>query len=151
MLCAGPGWAASPNYCAVYAHASADPSGAASASVDDADALQKAYDKAYYECLNSHGEPKLPADFAYRGPDPAGLGEGDISTADDENPIAGKSAVAGAPKKLASTDQARKKKWESGFDSGTPEWAKWCSETYKSFDLKTGLYNAFSGEKKPCK
>ena len=149
-MCGGTVLAASPDYCAVYAHASADPDGAASASAADTDALQRAYDKAYYECLNSDDEPKLPADFADRGPDPAGLGEGDISL-DDEKPVKKKAATVAPAKKTASAEKPRKKRWQSGFEAWTPEWLKWCDETYNSFDPKTGTYNSYSGEQKVCK
>jgi hypothetical protein len=151
----GPALAASPEYCTVYAHASSDPDGAASASADDTEALQRAYDKAYYECLNLDDEPKLPADFADRSPDQASLSEGDISD-DDEKPVVKKkvSAPAPAPKKTASATAAPKKKkqqWRSGYDAGTPEWVKWCTAKYNSFDPKTGQYKSYSGVMKTCK
>jgi hypothetical protein len=142
--------AASPEYCTVYAHASSDPEGAAAASADDTEALQRAYDKAYYECLNLDDEPKLPADFADRTADPPGVGEGDISTG-DEQPVMKKQATKVSVKKTASVEKPRRKKWRSGLEAGTPEWVNWCTNTYKSFDPKTGLYKSYSGEMKSCK
>ena len=141
--------AASPEYCEVYAHASADPQGAASASADDTDALKRAYDKAYYECLNLDDEPKLPVDFADRGLD-QGVGEGDLSV-DDEKPIKPAVKAAPKPKKTASVDKPKRKKYRSGYEAWTPEWTKWCEANYKSFDPKTGTYNSYSGEQKFCR
>lgn len=143
--------AASPEYCAVYAHASADPQGAASASADDTDALKRAYDKAYYECLNLDDEPKLPVDFADRGLDNPGVGEGDLSV-DDEKVIKPEKKASAKIKKTASIDKpAKRKKWKSGYEAWTPEWSKWCEANYKSFDPKTGTYNSYSGEQKFCR
>ena len=70
----------------------------------------------------------------------------------DEKPVKLPAAKATPARTLASAEATRKKKkWRSGFDTWTPEWTKWCDETYNSFDPKTGYYNAFSGEKKFCK
>jgi hypothetical protein len=142
--------AASPEYCTIYAHASADPEGAAAASAADTEALQRAYDKAYYECLNLDDEPKMPAGFADRGIDAGTLAEGDIS-GDDESPVV--SEPPARPKKTAQAEKPRTKtKWRgSGYDPWTPEWNKWCEEHYKSFDPKTGQYLSYEGEKKMCK
>jgi hypothetical protein len=147
----GPALAASPEYCAVYAHASSDPEGAASASAEDTDALKRAYDKAYFECLNLDDEPKLPADVAMRGSDSSDLGEGDISDG-DEKPVIKKARSTPAKKVArAATPRRKKQQWHSGYDAGTPEWVKWCTAKYNSFDPKTGQYKSYSGTMKACK
>ena len=143
-----PAMAASPEYCTVYAQASADPKGTASGSASDTETLQRVYDKAYFECLNADDEPAIPDEFLARSADDPVVSEGD-SDAGDEKPVV-KKEPKGA--KTASADLPRKKKrWTSGFPKGTAGWQAWCEDNYKSFDVKTGTYTSYSGEKKPCK
>ncbi len=148
----GQGLAASPEYCAVYARASADPDGVAAASADDTETIQRAHDKAYFECLNLDDEPKLPAEIVDRVSEADGVGEGDISEA-DETPVIKKTVKTPTPRKTASAEKPRKTKtWSgSGYDAWTPEWTTWCRAHYKSFNPETGEYLSFEGDRKMCK
>lgn len=38
-----------------------------------------------------------------------------------------------------------------GFQPGTPEYNRYCSGKYRSFDPATGTFMSFSGERRPCR
>jgi hypothetical protein len=154
LAAALPAVAASPEYCTVYAQASADPKGSASASAADTETLQRVYDKAYFECLNADDEPALPEEFVARNAEEL-VSEGDIDAGDlAETPeVKPKAAVKKAAVKTTKSASVSKKKkrYSSGFPVGTEGWKAWCKDNYRSFDEATGNYKSFSGEIKPCK
>jgi hypothetical protein len=149
-----PAIAASPEYCTVYAQASADPKGSASASAADTETLQRVYDKAYFECLNADDEPALPEEFVARNAEEL-VSEGDADVGDPAEPavvVKPKAEVKKAAAKTKSASVSRKnKRYTSGFPVGTDGWKAWCKDNYRSFDEATGNYKSFSGEIKPCK
>jgi hypothetical protein len=149
-----PAIAASPEYCTVFAQASADPKGSASASAGDTETLQRVYDKAYFECLNADDEPALPEEFVARNAEEL-VSEGDADATDpaDAPEVKPKAEVKKAATKTTKSASAsrKKKRYTSGFPVGTDGWKAWCRENYRSFDEATGNYKSFSGEIKPCK
>ena len=134
--------AAAPDYCALYAREQArvSPEG------DTAEALQRAQDKAFYQCLNMDEAPPLPEDSAYAD-DALGAGvtaEGDAS-AGDETLIEPDPAPAPKPKRTRSAKASGSHRG-SGFKQGSPEWKAWCQEHYpNSFDPKTGTVLPLGG------
>jgi len=157
LAVAVPAMAASPEYCTVYAQASADPKGSASASAADTETLQRVYDKAYFECLNADDEPAMPEEFVARSADEL-VSEGDTDSGDaaDTPDVKAKPVVKKAAAKTVSVTKAvsasrKKKRYTSGFPVGTEGWKAWCKDNYRSFDESTGNYKSFSGEIKPCK
>jgi hypothetical protein len=154
LAAAVPAMAASPEYCTVYAQASADPKGSASASAADTETLQRVYDKAYFECLNADDEPAMPEEFVARNAEDL-VSEGDIDAGDvaetpDVKPKPEVKKAAVKTTKSASVSR-KKKRYTSGFPVGTDGWKAWCKDNYRSFDEATGNYKSFSGEVKPCK
>ncbi len=162
LAAVAPAMAASPDYCTVYAQASADPKGSASASAADTETLQRVYDKAYFECLNADDEPAMPEEFVARSAEEL-VSEGDTDAGDlaettevkpkiEVKPKAEVKKVATKATKSSSASASRKgKRWNSGFPVGTEGWKAWCKQNYRSFDEATGNYKSFSGEIKPCK
>lgn len=159
LALAGPAAAASPAYCALYAREYAGARIGAPVTNDDASALQRIEDQAYYRCLNQDEAPQFPTTSAYFG-----------APLDD---ITGAGTHTGGPFQALQIHPAAKTV-ESSADSGTTpaaargvqvamaspghghgavgsvQWVSWCKAHYRSFDTATGSVLTFSGEKKQC-
>lgn len=139
--------AAAPDYCALYAREQAR----VTAGASTAEALQRAEDKAFYQCLNMDEDPPLPEASAYSD-EPAGpdlTGEGDAAVGDE-------TAVEPAAKPVAKPKPVRSARASGGYrGSGlkpwSPEWKAWCAAHYpNSFDAKTGTVLPFGGKRTLC-
>ena len=172
LAAASPASAASPAYCALYAREYAGSRVGAPVTTDDASALQRVEDQAYYRCLNQDEAPQFPATSAYFGAPleditGAGTGAGGPFQALQIDPKGKTAAPAGATTASQSqdvSDGAAKTTEVAGIltppaplarkgghaSPGSPEWVSWCKSHYRSFDAATGYVLTFSGDKKVC-
>ena len=180
LLVAGPGalaiappaFAASPAYCALYAREYATARIGAPLTNEDAGALQRVEDQAYYRCLNQDEAPQFPATSAYFGAPleditGAGTGAGGPFQAlqiEPKGKTAGKTGDTTASPSPTPAEGAGKTTEVAGIltppapltrkgghaIAGSAEWVSWCKAHYRSFDAATGNVLTFSGDKKVC-
>jgi hypothetical protein len=166
-----PAAAASPAYCALYAREYATARIGAPVTNEDAGALQRVEDQAYYRCLNQDEAPQFPTTSAYFGAPLEGL-TSDRTEADgpfqalqihptSKTPgTTQPSQALAAPAATAPTDSASggaprqqvadNATWTRHGVPGSPEWVGWCKSHYRSFDEATGRVLTLSGVKKLC-
>jgi hypothetical protein len=168
LFCGGPALAASPAYCALYAREYASSRIGAPVTTEDASALQRVEDQAYYRCLNQDEAPQFPTTSAYFGQpleDIAGEGTGPggpfqalqihpkakaAAPAHASATAAGSAADAGTEVADVVTPPASISTRGGHGAQGTPQWVAWCHAHYRSFDEKTGFVLTLTGVKKVC-
>lgn len=171
LAASSPALAASPAYCALYAREYATSRIGAPVTSEDASAVQRVEDQAYYRCLNQDEAPQFPTTSAYFGQpleDIAGEGTGqggpfqaleihpkgkmpgqstpaDTATADNTGTSSPPPAAKPTRVAAAAVTNTRlaPKQW-------TPEWVSWCKAHYRSFDEGTGNVLTLTGVKKLC-
>jgi hypothetical protein len=164
----GPAAAASPAYCALYAREYATSRIGAPVTTEDAGALQRVEDQAYYRCLNQDEAPQFPATSAYFGAPlqditGEGTGDGGPFQALQIHPKGKPAAHAAQPAGNAAATPAQQvadgvavppapiASAKGGHGApGSPEWVSWCKAHYRSFDEATGNVLTLSGVKKAC-
>lgn len=171
LAAASPASAASPAYCALYAREYAGARVGSPVTTEDASALQRVEDQAYYRCLNQDEAPQFPATSAYFGapleditgegtgaggpfqalqvaPRGKTSGQAGASTAAPQNDSSG----AGKTTEVAGilTPPAPLARKGGHGVQGSPEWVSWCKAHYRSFDEASGYVLTFSGDKKMC-
>lgn len=149
----GVAFAASPDYCALYARELAKEFVRTAASAAGTPIEQRIQDQAFYKCLNMDEEPQLPQASAYADIDDDGgiggpmielpEGEGDAATAVEPEPKAApappKKPVAAKKPTTKVASSAPGKRRGSGLEPWTPEWRAWCSKHFpNSFNANTG-------------
>ena len=165
-LVSSPALAASPAYCALYAREYATSRIGAPVTSEDASAVQRVEDQAYYRCLNQDEAPQFPTTSAYFGQpleDIAGEGTGQGGPFQALQIHPKVKAATATPAKMRSsagtdgtqvadlaTPSAPVSTWASHGAPGTPQWASWCKAHYRSFDAATGNVLTLSGVKKAC-
>jgi len=164
-LVSSPALAASPAYCALYAREYATSRIGAPVTSEDASAVQRVEDQAYYRCLNQDEAPQFPTTSAYFGQQlediaDEGTGQGGPFQALEIHPKAkaaaakvraGKSANAeGTQVADLATTSAPISTWANHGAPGSPQWVSWCKAHYKSFDEATGNVLTLSGVRKAC-
>jgi hypothetical protein len=165
VFAASSAWAASPDYCAVFAKEFAEK---VVSDGDDKLSADRIHDRLYHKCLNMDEEPALPT--AYVETPSNGVGAplaGDersaalmLEDAAAEAPTVDATAIDEAMvKRTAKIEDDRSKppprtgRWEgSGYAMGSPEWKNWCAEHFpNSFDPKTGTILPYeTGKRQPC-
>jgi hypothetical protein len=174
LVISSPALAASPAYCALYAREYATSRIGAPVTTEDASAIQRVEDQAYYRCLNQDEAPQFPTTSAYFGQPldditGQGAGPGGPFQALDIHPkgkMPGQSAPA-VPADTATTDSTEATSPPSAAKptrvaaatvtntrlapkQWTPEWVTWCKAHYRSFDEASGNVLTMTGVKKLC-
>jgi hypothetical protein len=173
LAASSPASAASPAYCALYAREYAGSRVGTPVTTDDAGALQRVEDQAYYRCLNQDEAPQFPATSAYFGApleDITGAGTGvggpfqalqieqkgkaggTVGAKPGTTAAAPANSVDGKATEVADivTPPAPLAKKGGHGSQGSPEWVSWCKAHYRSFDQATGYVLTLSGDKKLC-